>query len=111
GPAGVGKTYLMNHIIDTTMPRYQEMCELVGTQAQYTDVVMTATTNKAADVLSQSVGRPAGTVHSFFNLTVRNDFTTGKTAIKKTNRWVVHQGKIIFIDESSMIDTDLWKAL
>ncbi|TJX12618.1 MAG: hypothetical protein E5W21_36750, partial [Mesorhizobium sp.] len=24
GPAGVGKTYLMNYIIDNTMPRYLE---------------------------------------------------------------------------------------
>lgn len=111
GPAGVGKTYLMNYIIDNTMPRYHEMCELIGAPAEFNDVVMTATTNKAADVLSQSVGRPAGTVHSFFNLTVRDDYQTGKTMIKKTNRWQVHQGKIIFIDESSMIDTELWKML
>jgi exodeoxyribonuclease-5 len=111
GPAGVGKTYLMNYIVDTTMPRYHEMCELLGEPVLYQDVVMTATTNKAAEVLSKSVGRPAKTIHSFFNLTVKDDYQTGKTAIKKTSRWVVHSGKIIFIDESSMIDTELWKTL
>lgn len=111
GPAGVGKTYLMNYIIDTTMPRYEEMCQLIGSKAEYDSVVMTATTNKAADVLSQSVGRPTSTVHSFFNLTVRDDFSTGKSTITKTKKWEVHRGKIIFIDESSMIDTELWKIL
>jgi hypothetical protein len=111
GAAGVGKTYLMNFIIDNTMPRYHEMCELIGMPAQFSEVVMTATTNKAADVLSQSVGRPAGTVHSFFNLTVRDDYDTGLTSIKKTNKWKVHTNKIIFIDESSMIDTALWRTL
>ena len=111
GPAGVGKTYLMNYINDNTMPRYEEMCELMGIEPLYNGVVMTATTNKAADVLSQSVGRPAQTVHSYFNLTVRDDYSTGQTTIKKTNRWKVHGNKIIFIDEASMIDTELWKML
>jgi hypothetical protein len=111
GPAGVGKTYLMNYIIDNTMPRYHEMCALVGIHPLFDGVVMTATTNKAAEVLSQSVSRPAGTVHSFFNLTVKDDYSTGKSIVKKTNRWMVHHGKIIFIDESSMIDTELWKML
>lgn len=111
GPAGVGKTYLMNYIIDNIMPRYHEMCELMAIPAEFSEVAMTATTNKAADVLSKSVNRPTSTVHSFFNLTVYDDFSTGKTTIRKTKKWQVHAGKIIFVDESSMIDTELWKML
>lgn len=111
GPAGVGKTYLMNYIIDNTMPRYEEMCELLGSETEYDGVVMTATTNKAADVLSQSVNRPTKTVHSFFNLTVYDDYKTGATQIRKTKNWTVHGGKIIFVDECSMVDTELWKAI
>jgi hypothetical protein len=111
GPAGVGKTYLMNYIIDNTMPRYHEMCKMVGMKPEFDGVVMTATTNKAADVLSQSVNRPTSTVHSFFNLTVKDDYATGTSVLKQTNRWKVHQRQIIFIDESSMVDTNLWKML
>jgi GTPase SAR1 family protein len=111
GPAGVGKTYLMNYIVDNTMPRYHEMCRLVGIEPEYNSVTMTATTNKAAEVLSQATNRPTSTVHSFFNLTVKDDFTTGQTILKRTDRWVVHRNNIIFIDESSMIDTELWKLL
>ena len=111
GPAGVGKTYLMSYIIDNTMPRYLEMCKLIGVKPEFTDVVMTAITNKAADVLSQSVKRPTSTVHSFFNLTVRDDYASGKTILKQTNKWKVHQNLIIFVDESSMIDSELWKML
>lgn len=111
GPAGVGKTYLMNYIIDNTMPRYHEMCQLVGLKPEFDDVVMTATTNKAADVLSKSVNRPTSTVHSFFNLIVKDDFRTGTSFLQQTSKWQVHQRKIIFIDESSMIDTALWKML
>lgn len=111
GPAGVGKTYLMNYIIDNTMPRYLEMCKLVGMKPEYDNVVMTATTNKAADVLSQAVGRPTSTTHSFFNLTVFDNFQTGKSEIRQTKQWKVHNKLIIFIDESSLIDTELWKML
>lgn len=111
GPAGVGKTYLMNYIVDNTMPRYHEMCKLLGLPIEYDDVVMTATTNKAAEVLSKSTGRPAGTIHSFLNLRVTNDFNTGRSKLTKTNAWTVHQKLILFVDESSMIDSDLFKTI
>ena len=111
GAAGVGKTYLMNYIIDNTMPRYHNMCKLIDMKPLYDDVIMTATTNKAADVLSQSTRRPTSTVHAFFNLTVKEDYSTGKTVLKKTTNWRVHENKIIFIDECSMIDTELWKVI
>jgi GTPase SAR1 family protein len=111
GPAGVGKTFLMGHLIDNTMPRYHEMCRLIGTRPLYDQVVMTATTNKAAEVLSNNVRRPTSTVHQFFNLMVKDDFATGVSSLKQTTQWVVHNGKIIFVDEASMIDTALWKML
>ncbi|MEQ1950902.1 ATP-dependent DNA helicase [Mesorhizobium yinganensis] len=111
GPAGTGKTYLMNYIIDNTMPRYLEMCKLLGMKPEYDEVMMTATTNKAADVLSTACNRPTQTVHSFFNLTVKDDYETGVTSLKRTPRWMVHQNKIIFVDESSMIDGELHKTL
>jgi ATP-dependent exoDNAse (exonuclease V) alpha subunit len=111
GPAGVGKTYLMNYIVDNTMPRYHEMCRLVGLKPEYNSVMMTATTNKASEVLSAATSRPTSTVHSFFNLTVKDDYQTGQTVLKKTNNWTIHRNIIIFVDESSMIDTELWKML
>ncbi|RWB40488.1 MAG: hypothetical protein EOQ44_25460 [Mesorhizobium sp.] len=111
GPAGVGKTYLMNYIIDNTMPRYLEMCKLIGVKPEYTEVVMTATTNKAAQVLGKATGRPTQTTASFFNLTVQNNFQTGETFLKQTNKWKIHQKLIIFVDESSMIDTNLWRMV
>lgn len=111
GPAGVGKTYLMNYIIDNTMPRYHEMCQLIGVKPEYDGVVMTATTNKAAEVLSNSVRRPTSTVHNFFNLMVKDDYKTGESFLKQTSQWKVHQKKIVFVDEASMIDTPLWKMI
>ncbi len=111
GPAGVGKTYLMNYIIDQTMPRYHEMCKLIDERPLYNDVVMTATTNKAAEVLSTSTGRPTSTIHSFLSLIVKEDFSTGRSKLQKSNGWRVHENKIVFIDECSMIESALFDTI
>lgn len=107
GPGGVGKTFLMAHLIDEIMPQYENSCHLVGIKPTYTDVVMTATTNKAAEVLGVATGRPAQTTHSFFNLKVVDDYSTGRSNVVKTQSWKVHSNCIIFIDECSMIDRQL----
>lgn len=107
GPGGVGKTYLMSYLIDEIMPRYQQTCALMDIREQYTEVVMTATTNKAAGVLAEATKRPAETIYSFMNLVVREDFSTGVTRIEQGKGWKVHHHKIIFIDEASMADRTL----
>ena len=107
GPGGVGKTYLMGYLIDRVLPQYFQTCALMGIEAIYTDVVMTATTNKAAEVLGVATGRPAQTAHSFFNLKVVDDYSTGKSKVSKTGAWKVHERKIIFVDEASMVDSAL----
>lgn len=111
GPAGTGKTYLMGHMIDDVMPSYSDMCKLIGELPVYNNVVMLATTNKAAEVLAESIGREVLTVHSFFNLRVKEDFTNGRTVITKTHLWKVHKNLIIFIDEYTMIDSTLLKYI
>lgn len=111
GPAGVGKTFTMAHMIDQVMPRYLEMCQLMGVEPAYDDVVMCATTNKAAEVLAQATRRPTSTIHSFLCLKPTNDFSDGSKSLQRRRDWKVHTRKIIFIDECSMIDTDLWQAI
>jgi hypothetical protein len=107
GPGGVGKTHLMAHLIDVVMPRYFEVCELTGVKPQYDDVVMTAMTNKAAEVLSTATGRPVSTIQSFMNLKVTDDYDTGVSRLSKTGAFKVHERKIIFIDEASMFEGQL----
>jgi GTPase SAR1 family protein len=111
GPGGVGKTFLMGKLIDEILPRYFDTCKLMGIPPEYDSVVMTATTNQAAEVLGLSTGRPTETVHSFFNLTVKDDFKTGESILTKTRNWVVHERKIIFVDEASMVDSKLRKYI
>lgn len=112
GPAGVGKTYWMGYIIDIIMPRYLETCKLIGIDPDYEGVTMTATTNKAAEVLEHATGRTTQTIHSFLNLTIYEDYENGNTKLNKNPRtWVVHSNKIIFIDECSMIDSQLFNII
>lgn len=107
GPGGVGKTHLMSHMIDVIMPRYQDTCKLLGVDVQYDSVEMTATTNKAAGVVAVATQRPTSTLASFLNLKVQDDYSTGQSKLTKTNNWRVHERKIVFVDEVSMIDTPL----
>lgn len=107
GPAGVGKTHLMNYISDKVMDQYRKSCKLTGIPQKIDHIALTATTNKAAEVLARSTGRPVATVHSFLNLKVFDDFKTGQSKIKMTLKWEVHEGVLLFIDEASMIDTAL----
>lgn len=109
GPGGTGKTFTMAHMIDTIMPRYHETCTMMGAKPLYNEVVMTATTNKAAEVLAQATGRPTSTYHSFQGLTVKNDFKTGESNVIPSKSYAVKRNKVIFIDEASMIDRQLLK--
>lgn len=107
GPGGVGKTHLMGALIDDILPRYFETCALMGIPAQYDEVKMTATTNKAAEVVAIATSRPTDTVHSYLNLKVQDDFSTGESKLIQTKNWTVHHKTIVFVDECSMVDTPL----
>jgi exodeoxyribonuclease V len=111
GPAGVGKTFLMGHLIDKVMPAYFQTSKLLGTPILYDEVEMTATTNKAAEVLSQAIKRPVKTIQSMLGLKVVDDYSTGTSRLQKTSRWTVHQRKIIFIEECSFIDGKLYNLI
>lgn len=111
GGAGVGKTFLMSKLCSDTMKEYQDACKLLGQTSVYDQLTFTATTNKAAEVLEQTLKLPVQTIHSFLGLKVQNDYKTGKTRLIKTNSWKKRYKHIVFIDESSMIDSMLYQTI
>ena len=111
GPGGVGKSYLISYLIDELIPRYHKMCDLVNIPPVYTQVNLTAMSNKAVEVLSESTGMPCSTAHSFLGLIVVNDYSTGATKIKKGKKWQIHSNSIIIIDEYSMEDYRFFQFL
>lgn len=111
GPAGTGKTFLMNFLSNKGLQAYFDACKLTTQDPKFSSTVFTATTNKAAEVLEQSIGQPVQTIHSFLGLKVKENWKTGKTSIEKTSNWRLRKGIVVFIDECSMIDTELFKIL
>lgn len=111
GSAGTGKTFLMNHLHKSTMQLYEDSCKLLGIPQTYTTLAFTATTNKAAEVLENSLGVPVQTLHSYMGLKVKENYKTGKTEIEKTNNYMTRRNVVLFVDESSMIDQTLYNLV
>lgn len=110
GGAGTGKTYLMDYISSTVMKQYEQHCALIQSEPKYVSAAFTATTNKAAEVLELSIGKPVQTIHSFLSLKVREDTSTGKTYLSPTVEVTLHK-TVLFVDEASMIDEQLYQAI
>ena len=101
GGAGCGKTTLMN----TFMEEWPQLVALSGGAFNDVDVVLTATTNKAADALANATKRETTTIHSLLGLRVVNS-GYGRTKLLDTGK-VIEDGLVIVVDEASFIDQEL----
>lgn len=108
GAGGTGKTFTVGRVLDS-LERINTTAALLGAK-KLNKVYYTASTNKAAEVLSNASNGTASTIHNLLGLSVINDFRTGKTKLKKTDRNAVISDAIIVCDEASMVSAEL-KAL
>ena len=102
GQAGTGKTSLAYFIKQWTE-------ESLGLY-----VYVTATTNKAAAVLSSTLpeDQDATTIYSLLSLKVINDFSTGAQSLKQTKAQDgPERGSLVLVDEASMVDYELMDYL
>lgn len=105
GPAGTGKTTL----IKTFMAEYPLMCAISAGTFKELKVVLTATTNKAADALSSATGHETTTIHSYLGIGV---VPLGYKKTKLVDRDKdIPDNTIIVIDEASFIDEELLKFI
>ena len=107
GGAGTGKTFFIAAVADTILRQKNNQCTLHS-------VAITATTNKAAAVIQEAMPHRAGeigTIYSFMNLRLSENFSTGVAKVVPTNKFEVHSGTLIIIDEDSMINAELFKYL
>ena len=107
GPGGSGKTFLMGDLIDRVIPEFQAAAEIMGNPNTIDTVEMTATTNKAAEVLGNATNRPTKTVHSAFGLVVKSDYSTGTMKLVRGRGWVPKQNTLVFVDEGYCADSQL----
>jgi len=89
GSAGTGKSTLISEFI-TQINNYE----------------LTATTNKAVNVLSEITKKQCSTIHSLLKLQPKQDITTGKTYLYQKSKQAIN-ASIIIIDEASMIDDEM----
>jgi hypothetical protein len=106
GYAGVGKSTLVRHILDT-MPATIQTLELITEKEINWEIHLTATTNKAAQALMGITNQPVSTIHSLLGLRVTKDHRTGKSQLIRRSDAPEIKNSIVFIDEASFIDHDL----
>lgn len=103
--AGTGKSYLTNYLYNTCFKQFTEKNPF-----KYTNFHLTATTNRAAVSLAEYVSTQVNTIHSLLHITVYNDLKSGETSLKYGLAPEICNA-IILIDECSMIDRKLLKAI
>ena len=110
GFAGSGKSFLMRYLEELAYSQFV-IEKNMDKNFREMDIYFTATTNKAAGVLADMTNRESQTIHSFLGLQPVNDFKTGKVKLKTTDRTMVMDSVLVFIDEASMISKQLLQII
>ena len=105
GPAGSGKTFTVNIVLDLLYRLYQADYAL-DRDLGVLQYLLVAPTGKAAKVLGASTGRPTSTIHSALGLSFTK---TGST--RCFNSGNPFEQNVFVVDESSMLDTPLANEL
>lgn len=106
GHSGSGKSTLTKHLVNEAS-KITNMLNLLQDENNDLNILATATTNKAAKVLGDKIGKDSTTIHSLLGIRPFTDFTNGKQTLKKTRNYQVVGNSILLIDEASMTDTPL----
>jgi exodeoxyribonuclease-5 len=109
GYSGTGKSTLVRLILDD-FDKITKMMQVV-TNRYEPEVILTATTNKAAESLQTISGRPTGTIFNALGLIVKKNYQTGVTNVIPKRNAEKLQDKIIFIDEASFANAALLKTI
>lgn len=105
GTAGTGKTTLIKEV-SKEWAKQQHLLKTLDPKYLFTKFTFTATTNKAAQALTNATGYYAETIHQLLGLTVRN----GQVALA-TQSEPNFVNTVIVIDECSYIDYRLLEMI
>ena len=110
GSAGCGKTFLTRHFVNEGLKQYRNSCAILGMTPEPFEVDITATTNKAAEVLQAAGFKEATTIFKLFKVRVVEDYKTGESYLKESNTPILHQ-HLIIVDECSMLPNKMKKII
>jgi len=112
GAAGCGKTTLIRYLFDAIAKNEKMLKLLLGphTNKGKYKISLTATTNKAATVLADFTGYETSTIYNLLGIKVQPNYKTGELELvqKRGNVVQTQWNQIIIIDESSMVDAELF---
>jgi len=122
GAAGTGKSTLVRYLLDTLAVKKQLLNVILGDLAYDEDatagdiimdypVELTATTNKAAAVLSELTNRPCSTIHARLGLVPRENYSTGEVRFVRGRDAQDIYDSLVVIDEGSFIDDPLKETI
>lgn len=109
GYAGTGKSTLVNHIL-STFGQVIKMASLIN-QGSAWELVLTATTNKAAQALADITNREVQTIQSALGLRVDKNFQNGQTKLVATGNKPQLRNSVLVVDEASYVDHNLLKLI
>lgn len=109
GYSGTGKSTLVKKILDDFHLHLKTFNLLVPDMS--TDIVLTATTNKAAESLEDIIGRPVSTIFKTLGLVVNQDFKNNTSNLFVKGNHEKLEEQIVFIDEASYIDRQLFQKI
>lgn len=110
GFAGCGKSTLVRTFLDR-FPKYQHTLRLINPNAEPLELLLTATTNKAAENLAQITGMEVKTIHSALGLRIKSDVRTGKTELVTSKNSFGLANKLFVVDEASYVDSELLEII
>lgn len=111
GSAGTGKTTLVRHIIDQ-IPKQEKTLKALGLDGwPFYDIHVTATTRKAAAVISNVLNCEPQTIHSLLGLKVENCRETGEVLLRRSKHAKPVTRALVIVDEASFIDEKLLKHI
>lgn len=104
GSAGCGKTFLARYFIEHIHNQYLKTNKALGLDPKYVNLSLTATTNKAVEVLHNLniSGVEVETVYQLFGVTVKENYSNGTTYLNDEDAQPV-SNTVIFVDECSML--------
>lgn len=111
GYSGTGKTTLVRYLLEL-LPKVEKTLKLLQPkrEAPY-ELVLTATTNKAAENFAHLSGMSVSTIHSHLQLRVDVDYQTGTTRLMPKPKQELQVNQLILIDEASYIDENLMNEI
>lgn len=112
GYSGTGKSTLVRRLL-SEIPKLDEMCETVNPNYRPYEILLTATTNQAAEALATSIGftKPVATIHKTLGLRVQVlDYRKQTKELRATGKGKKYHS-LIFVDEASYVDKHLMNLI